>query len=477
MRSLLVSADGTQIYVGGDFGPIGAAGYASHLTLLSTGVTPVIDPVFRSGTNNAANRAPAYALALSGGSLLIGAGGSGGGCTLQNATTGANQWTYHTTGNVVAAAFLGPMAYCGGHFSGSGSFNSLTRNKIAEVVTATGAITSYKPSVNSALGVFALASSPTALFAGGDFTKVGATPQPYFGIFADKSAVTVPTAPRNLSARAGDDRVVLTWDRPGTDGGAKVTQFKIYRSLGSGKAKLLAKTGDVSYLDSSVSNGTPGDPASTYAYYVQAQNSAGVSVASATVQASPQAGLAITPSAPQGFTASGTLGATELAWTAPVTDGGSAVTAYVVSRGTSTGSYSPLVTLPPGTLGYTDTDVVIGTRYYYIVAASNSIGGGVNSKEASATPNTGVPGAPTLSVSVSNGSVLLEWIPSPNSGASPVTKYVVARSGIRLANASASTFELLDTKAVSGQTYSYEVKAQNSYGSSKYSDAVVVTVS
>ncbi len=237
-----------------------------HLTLVSTGATPDLDPVFRSAATNGSNRAPAFALALDGDALLIGAGGSGGGCTLQDAVTGANRWSYHTTGNVVAAAFLGPRAYCAGHFNGSASFASFSRKKIAEVTTSTGAVTSFAPSVNSALGIFALAATPTALLAGGDFTKVGSTSQPYMGMFVDKAALTPPAGVENLLARPGDHQVALRWDPPGTDGGTKITNYKIFRAKGSAKAALLAKTKNLSYVDTTAVNGTAGDPASTYSY-------------------------------------------------------------------------------------------------------------------------------------------------------------------------------------------------------------------
>ncbi len=476
VRSLVPTTDGTGIYVGGDFGPIGGAGYAAHLTLLSTGATPDIDPVFRSATTNGANRAPAFALAVDGDALLIGAGGSGGGCTLQDAATGANRWTYHTTGNVVAVAFLGPKAYCAGHFTGSASFGTASRKKIAEVTTSTGQVTGFAPSVNSALGIFALAGTPAALFAGGDFTKVGSTTQPHLGLFADKAAILPPTAPGDVMARPGDGQVVLRWDPPSTDGGSKITSYKIYRARGSATPRLLAKTKGLSYLDAAVVDGTPGDPTATYTYYVQPVNKAGAGAPSATVQAVPQTGLVIVPSAPQDFVAQGTLGAATLSWSGPVTDGGSQVTAYVISRGIGSGQLSPLTTLAGNASGYTDGDVVVGTRYYYTVAAVNAAGTGIVSKEASATPNTGVPGAPSLTATPSATAVLLEWVPSPIAGASPVTKYILIRDGVRVVSASATTFEFTDAGVVTGHTYQYQVKAQNSYGSSKWSDAVVVTI-
>ncbi len=364
------TADGSGVYVGGDFGAIGSAGYASRLTLLSTGAVPTIDPTFRSGPNNQGNRAPVFSLALQGNDLLVAAGGSGGGCALQNATTGATQWAYHTTGNVAAVAFLGPMSYCGGHFSGSGSFETLSRYKIAEMVTSTGRITSWAPKVNSALGVWALASTGTALLTGGDFTKVGTVPQPHLGMFVDQAFVGVPLAPGNLAARAGDGEVVLSWDAPDSDGGAKIRKYAVYRALGGGSASLLAKTTTLSYLDTTVVNGVPGDPATAYTYTVLAINSAGKGPASAPATALPLAGQLTTPSAPQAFTAVGELGHASLSWDPPLSDGGSGVTGYTIYRGLTSGGLAPYQVVGAGTHAYLDTAVAVGTRYYYAVAAT-----------------------------------------------------------------------------------------------------------
>ncbi len=81
--------------------------------------------------------------------------------------------------------------------------------------------------------------------------------------------------------------------------------------------------------------------------------------------------------------------------------------------------------------GFTDMGAAIGTRYYYSVAATNSVGTGVLSKEASATPNSGVPAAPELSGSVLNHTAHLQWT-APNNGGSAITKYVLIRDGIRI---------------------------------------------
>ncbi len=69
------------------------------------------------------------------------------------------------------------------------------------------------------------------------------------------------------------------------------------------------------------------------------------------------------------ITATGS-GAT-LAWAAPAYNGGSAITGYVVYRGTAPGQLSPIATLG-NVLTYKDTSVEMGRTFYYKVAALNT---------------------------------------------------------------------------------------------------------
>ncbi|MBU5670615.1 fibronectin type III domain-containing protein [Paenibacillus sp. MSJ-6] len=65
----------------------------------------------------------------------------------------------------------------------------------------------------------------------------------------------------------------------------------------------------------------------------------------------------------------------------------SSVTEFHVKRSTIPGgTYTTIGTVTSGTYSYTDTNVVNGTTYYYVVSAVNAVGEGQNSNEASATP-------------------------------------------------------------------------------------------
>jgi cellulose 1,4-beta-cellobiosidase len=81
-----------------------------------------------------------------------------------------------------------------------------------------------------------------------------------------------------------------------------------------------------------------------------------------------------------------------VSWTAPTTGG--AVSTYNVKRSTSAGSEATIASVPASQLTYVDTAGVSGTKYFYVVSASNSFGESANSNEVSATFLGDRPGAP-----------------------------------------------------------------------------------
>ena len=96
------------------------------------------------------------------------------------------------------------------------------------------------------------------------------------------------------------------------------------------------------------------------------------------------------PSAPQGLVATGGDGQVSLSWSAPPSNGGSAITGYDVYRGASSGgeASTPIASGVTAT-SYVDTPAANGnTYYYYYVKAVNSVGLSPASNEASATPGS-----------------------------------------------------------------------------------------
>lgn len=89
------------------------------------------------------------------------------------------------------------------------------------------------------------------------------------------------------------------------------------------------------------------------------------------------------PGAPGSLTATASPGQVVLTWTAASANPSAPVTAYTVYRGTTSGGETLLTTLGV-VLTYTDTAVTGGATYYYKVSATNLVGEGALSSEASA---------------------------------------------------------------------------------------------
>jgi uncharacterized repeat protein (TIGR03806 family) len=188
-----------------------------------------------------------------------------------------------------------------------------------------------------------------------------------------------PGAPATLLATAGNAQVALSWT---ASGGA--TGYTVKRSLTAGGPydDFVQSVAGTSFTNVGLVNGT------TYFYVVSANNAGGESANSAEKSATPQ--LPPPPAAPTNLAATAGNGQIVLTW---IASGGA--TSYTVKRASITGGpYTDFV--QPGVAGttYTNTGLVNGTTYYYVVTASNANGESANSAEKSATPV-----APTAAIS------------------------------------------------------------------------------
>jgi predicted phage tail protein len=225
--------------------------------------------------------------------------------------------------------------------------------------------------------------------------------------------VTAPGAPAGLTATAGDAQVSLSWTAPGSDGGAQVTSYDVYEGS-TASVKLgtpVASPKGTSVTVKNLANGT------TYYFEVTAVNQAGQGSASAAASATPA--LSITqPGAPTGLTATPGHDQVSLSWTAPASDGGAAISGYLIYRGTSPGAESatPVNGSPVSATSYTVTGLASGTTYYFKVAAINAAKHqGNDSGEVSATP-TSATTSPSATASAS--AAASAGYPSATAGAS-----------------------------------------------------------
>jgi hypothetical protein len=181
------------------------------------------------------------------------------------------------------------------------------------------------------------------------------------------------------------------------------------------------------------------------------------------------------PSAPS-LTATAGNGSVTLTWTAPSDDGGATVTGYRIYRRIGTGTATVLTTVG-NVQTYTNTGLTNGTTYFYQVAAVNSAGAGPPSNEVSATPAT-TPSAPrNLGAAKFKFAIRLTWAVPTTDGGSPVTSYIVRRtggSGPTTYTVSGTSLWLTDAWVARKTTYSYTVVAVNAVGQGPPSNLVTI---
>ncbi len=226
------------------------------------------------------------------------------------------------------------------------------------------------------------------------------------------SLTVPPSAPANLTTTPGNALVALTWSASLT-----ATNYNVKRSLISGGPYTnLTSVAATNYTDTAVVNGT------TYFYVVSAVSAAGESTNSLPASATPLVGSS-PPSAPLNLMATAGNASVALTWSASAT-----ATNYYVKRSTTNGGGYATLTGVPAT-SYSDSQVINGTTYFYVVSAANTNGESANSAQVSATPQAAVSGPVTYTVfndAFSSGSTLNSA--SPTSPTPSATSYQLTSS-------------------------------------------------
>ncbi|TMV47660.1 hypothetical protein FE783_21675 [Paenibacillus mesophilus] len=264
------------------------------------------------------------------------------------------------------------------------------------------------------------------------------------------AAATVPSAPTGVTAVAGNGQATISFTAPASDGGSAITSYTVTASPGgrtaTGSGSPITMTG--------LTNGT------AYTFTVVATNGVGQSVPSAPSTSVTPIAAATVPGAPTGVTAVAGSGQATISFTAPSSDGGSAITGYTVTSNpgglTASGSGSPI----------TVTGLTYGTAYTFTVVATNGVGPSVPSApSASVTPTApaGEPGAPILQLAgVGDARVQLVWNAVAGSTGYKVYQSVTSGTyGTEIATVSGSVYGYNATGLVNGTTYYFVVKATN----------------
>jgi titin len=280
---------------------------------------------------------------------------------------------------------------------------------------------------------------------------------------APSAAVTPATeagAPSGVSGVAGNTVVALSWTAPASDGGSAVTGYVVTPSIGGvAQTPVTFTSGATTQNVTGLTNGM------AYTFTVAALNEVGTgpeSVPSAAVIPATEAG------APTGV--SGISGNTvvALSWTAPASDGGSAVTGYVVTPWIGGVAQIPVAFSSTATTQNV-TGLTNGTAYTFTVATLNGVGTGSGSAPSAAVTPATTPGAPTgVSGASGNTQVTLSWTAPASDGGSAVTGYVVTPSIGGVAQTPVTFASVATTQTVTGLTngtaYTFTVAAINEAG-------------
>ncbi|MEI8127558.1 MAG: fibronectin type III domain-containing protein, partial [Actinomycetota bacterium] len=152
-------------------------------------------------------------------------------------------------------------------------------------------------------------------------------------------------------------------------------------------------------------------------------------------------------------------------WTAPASNGGSAITGYTVTS--SPGGF----TCTSKTTSCTVTGLTNGTGYTFTVKATNVIDNSPASSASTSVTPAGPPGSPTsVTASAGNTRASVSWTAPASNGGSAITGYTVTSSPGQLTCTSAST-SCSVTGLTNGTGYTFTVTATNSVGSSSASSA------
>jgi fibronectin type 3 domain-containing protein len=179
------------------------------------------------------------------------------------------------------------------------------------------------------------------------------------------------------------------------------------------------------------------------------------------------------PPAPTGLTAAPGNAQVTLNWNAS-----SGASSYNVKRSTTNGG--PYTTIATGvtSTNFTNTQLVNGTTYFFVVSAVNSAGESGNSNQASATPQNvqTPPPAPTgLTAAPGNAQVTLNWNASSGASSYNVKRSTTSGGPYTTIATGVTSTSFTNTGLTNGTTYFFVVSAVNSAGESGNSNQASAT--
>jgi len=245
------------------------------------------------------------------------------------------------------------------------------------------------------------------------------------GAVSDEASATprtVPGAPTGLGAIPGDRQAQLSWSAPEDDGGAAITGYVIQQLDADGEWQTIDETGspDTAYTVEGLTNGEE------VSFRVLPVNAAGTGTPSNVAATTPRT----IPGAPTDVVATPGAEQATVTWQAPVDDGGSAITGYLIEKSTDGGETWETVIADTASTetSYTVTGLANGDEVEFRVAAINAAGTGPASPTADVTPRTVPDAATELEAVPGDARVQLSWTAPADDGGADVTGYRVEQS-------------------------------------------------
>lgn len=204
----------------------------------------------------------------------------------------------------------------------------------------------------------------------GDSTHLATVANSSFQVLANPIIVTVASSPTLSSVTPASTQASLVWQAPSSDGNGAITDYVVQYKVGSSWVPFVDGTSTNTFaVVTGLTNGT------TYSFRVAAVNSAGQSAYSNVIDALP----ATVPGAATALAANKSGTSATLTWSAPSSNGGSAITDYRVQfKLSSDPSWSTFADAVSATTGAVVTGLASSSTYDFQVSAKNAAGFGAS---------------------------------------------------------------------------------------------------
>jgi Domain of unknown function (DUF4082)/Fibronectin type III domain/Bacterial Ig domain len=272
-------------------------------------------------------------------------------------------------------------------------------------------------------------------------------------LFAPSAPPAAPGQVTGVTATAGASSANVSWSAPSS--GDAPSSYVVTPYIGATAQTAKTITGFPPATTTTVTGLTPG---TSYNFTVQATNATGSGPVSAASNSVTPTGASV-PSAPTAVTASARSQSALVSWTAPLNNGGSAITNYRITPFIGSTAQTP-TTVSSSATSATVSSLTNGTSYTFTVAAINNVGtGAASTPSGAAVPRAtifeqSVPA--TVDVADGNSVVLGVKFTSDNAGKIRGIRFYKssANKGTHVVSLWNSTGTLLAQATASGETAS-----------------------